>query len=338
MVQNPKQEHQYQTGPQIPPQSTGNQSNEEEAIESVPLYRNFKIVIPLFIVIAGLVAWAYIWYMGAREFVSTDDAYVDANRIAVSSKIPGRIDTLTVQESDSVRLGEVLVRLDNSDLNAQLGQARSALELAQVGISLAKVSLEKAQIDFDRTFKQFKDNISTREQMDHAQSELESSKVRHSMAIAQANMARAQIGVIETQIRNTNILSPMTGIVSKRWILSGEVVSPGQPIFSVYDLKNIWVTANLEETSLTLVRSGDKVEMQVDAYPEHKFYGEVFQIGSNTAAQFSLIPPNNASGNFTKITQRVPIKISIHPLAGQSHEDSVHLLPGMSVTVKVKVR
>jgi len=97
------------------------------------------------------------------------------------------------------------------------------------------------------------------------------------------------------------------------------------------------VTANLEETSLEALRSSDKVEITVDSYPDIKFSGTVFQIGANTASQFSLIPPNNASGNFTKVTQRVPVKISIERSGGVDPRRQVDLLPGMSVEIKVKV-
>ena len=338
MEQKPRQEEQHRHESPNPSPPANDHADEEEDIESVPLYRNFKVVIPVFLVIIGLMAWAYVWYMGTREYVTTDDAYVDANRVSISSKISGRIDTLTVQEGDTVKVGQLLVRLDDSDLRAQLAQARSSLALAQESITLAQVNLEKAQIDYNRASTQFRGSITTKEQLDHAQSELESSKARYGISVAQANTARAQIGIIETQIRNTIVVCPMNGVVSKRWALMGEVVSPGQPVFTVYDLKNIWVTANLEETSLNVLSSADKVEIAVDAYPDLKFTGQVFQIGSNTAAQFSLIPPNNASGNFTKITQRVPVKISIQPAAGQENKRFVQLLPGMSVAVKVKVR
>lgn len=338
MEQKPRQEQQHQNAPPNPPRPANDQVDEEQDIESVPLYRNFKVVIPLFIVIAAIMAWAYVWYMGTREFVTTDDAYVDANRVAVSSKISGRIDTLTVQEGDTVKVGQLLVRLDDSDLRAQLAQARSSLALAQESITLAQVNLEKAQIDYNRAATQFKGSITTKEQLDHAQSELESSKARYGISVAQTNTAKSQIGIIETQIRNTIVLCPMNGVVSKRWVLTGEVISPGQPVFTIYDLKNIWVTANLEETSLNVLSSADKVEITVDAYPDLKFSGQVFQIGTNTAAQFSLIPPNNASGNFTKITQRVPVKITIQPVEGQENKRLAQLLPGMSVAVKVKVR
>jgi membrane fusion protein (multidrug efflux system) len=232
----------------------------------------------------------------------------------------------------------VLVKLDDSDLRAQEGQAKASLALSRENISLAEVSLDRARTDFQRASTQFKENIIPKEQFDHARSEYESAKARSSIASAQTFAAKAQLGIIETQLNNTVITSPMNGVVSKRWALVGDVVQPGQPIFAVYDLKNIWVTANLEETSLAALRSSNKVEITVDSYPDLKFSGRVFQIGSNTASQFSLIPPNNASGNFTKITQRVPVKISIERNEGANPQQRVDLLPGMSVEIKVKVR
>jgi len=341
MKQTPRQDEQPQHGPQPRVENSplaNNGEGEEEAIESLPLYRNYKVVIPLFVVVIALAIVAYYWYMGTREYVTTDDAYIDANRVSISTKVLGRIDTLTVDEGDTVHTGQVLVRLDDSDLRAQQIQARASLALALENITLANVSLEKAQMDFRRAAAQLKDNIITKEQYDHSQSELESAKARYNIAIAQSNTTRAQIGIIETQLRNTVIASPMNGVVSKRWVLPGDVVSPGQPVFTVYDLQNIWVTANLEETSIGILRSTDKVEVKVDAYPDVKFSGQVLQIGTNTASQFSLIPPNNASGNFTKVTQRVPVKISIQPTDGQDKSHSVLLLPGMSAEVKVKVK
>lgn len=315
-----------------------NGNGDEESIESVPLYRNFKIVIPLFIVVLGIAIVSWHYYITARDYVMTDDAYIDGNRVSISAKILGRIDRLTVDEGDTVQQGQVLVNLDDSDLRAQEAQAKASLVLAQENILLAKVNLDKTRDDFQRDSTQFKQNIITKEQFDHALSEYESAKARGSIANAQTLAARAQLGIIETQLKNTIITSPMTGVVSKRWVLVGDVVQPGQPVFSVYDLKNIWVTANLEETSLEALRSSDKVEINVDSYPDVKFSGKVFQIGSNTASQFSLIPPNNASGNFTKITQRVPVKISIAQTGSANPRQRVDLLPGMSVEVKVKVR
>jgi membrane fusion protein (multidrug efflux system) len=129
----------------------------------------------------------------------------------------------------------------------------------------------------------------------------------------------------------------MTGVISKRWVLTGDVVQPGQSVLTIYNVKDVWVIANLEETGLSALRLGDTVGISVDSYPNLKFAGTIIRLGSNTASQFSLIPPNNASGNFTKVTQRVPIKISIQQM-GDTKNSHFKLLPGMSVEVKVKVR
>ncbi len=142
-------------------------------------------------------------------------------------------------------------------------------------------------------------------------------------------------------LKNTSIYSPMDGVVAKSWTLTGDVVSPGQPIFTIYDIKNVWVIADLEETKLSSIKIGDKAEISVDAYPEQNFEGKIYQLGSNTASQFSLIPPSNASGNFTKVTQRIPIKITIEPITQTGKPDpnkNINLLPGMSVEISIKVK
>jgi membrane fusion protein (multidrug efflux system) len=114
------------------------------------------------------------------------------------------------------------------------------------------------------------------------------------------------------------------------------VVQPGQPILSVYDLTSLWVTANFEETKIRSLRLGDVVEISVDAYPDTLWHGRVIQFGASTASQYALIPPNNASGNFTKITQRIPVKIAID--RSTTPPPSHRLVPGMSVEVRVRTR
>jgi membrane fusion protein, multidrug efflux system len=310
------------------------QGNPEK--KSSSLLQKLKIIIPTVVVLAGILFGVWKWYVAMREYVSTDDAYVDGNRVAVSAKILGRVQKLMVAEGDTVSKDEELVKLDDSDLRAHEAQSQAALDLAQENVTLAKVNLDKAQTDFDRTQSQFKQNVVPKEDFDHAQSELASARARYGIAVAQVTTARAQLAVVQTDMQNTDIKSPMDGIISKRWVLPGDVVQPGEPIFSLNDLKDIWVTANLEETDLGGIHLHDSVQISVDSYPNLVFTGQVFQIGSNTASEFSLIPPNNASGNFTKVTQRVPVKISIHEVESAS-EDPVPLLPGMSVEVKVKV-
>jgi len=178
--------------------------------------------------------------------------------------------------------------------------------------------------------------VISKEQFDHAMKAYEAAKAQGSIAMAQIETAKAQLGVVQTQLANMVINSPMDGVVSKRWALTGDVVQMAQPILSIYDLDHLWVTANLEETDFAGLKLGQKVHIFVDSYGGKKFDGKIIQLGSNTAGQFSLIPPNNASGNFTKVTQRIPVKISIE-YEGPKSKTEPELVPGMSVEVKLKV-
>lgn len=325
------------TGTAPAPKEAPAQANGDEPIDQVPLYRKRRVVIPLAIVLVLAVAGAWWWYANFRGYVSTDDAYIDANRVSISSKILGRIAELTVDEADSVTRGQVLVRLDESDLQAQLAQASATLRLAEESIGLAKVNITRAQDDYRRADQQFRTAVITKEQYDHAKSALEASHAELAIALSRVGTAKAQVGVVQAQLDNCTITSPIDGRVAKRWALQGDVVQAAQPIFSVYDRRETWVTANLEETNMGVIRLGEEVDISVDGYPDLMFSGRVFQVGTSTSAQFSLIPPNNASGNFTKVTQRIPIKISVAQGSAGS-VPRVSLLPGMSVEVRINTR
>ncbi|MGO9480513.1 MAG: HlyD family secretion protein [Candidatus Kryptoniota bacterium] len=309
----------------------------DEDIEDVPLFRRKKVIIPILAVLTVIAIAGYYWYMNMQDYVATDDAYVDANSVAISTKMLGRIIYLGTDEGDSVKAGQVLVKLDDSDLRAQEASAKAGLGLAQQSLPLDQVNINRANDDFNRAEVQYKSGIDTKEQYDHAQKALEAAQAQYNIDLSKISAAKAQIGVIESQLQNTVIASPMDGAVAKRWVLTGDVVQPGQPIFTIYDLKNIWVTANLEETKLGHIHLGDPVEIDVDTYAGTKFYGKVFEIGNYTASEFSLIPPDNASGNFTKVTQRVPIKISIDD-PSTSDGSTLVLRPGMSVEVSVRIK
>ncbi len=310
---------------------------DDEDIDDVPLFRKKRVIIPVLVVLSLVAIGGFFLYMNMQNFVSTDDAYIDANRVSISTKILGRIVYLGADEGDTVKSGQVLVRLDDNDLRAQEISAKAGLELAQQSLPLAQVDVDRAQEDFHRAEVQYKNGVVTKEQYDHAQKALDGARAGHLIALSKISAARAQLGVIETQLENTTIIAPMDGVVAKRWVLGGDVVQAGQPVFTIYDLHNIWVTANLEETKLGHVHINDQVEIDVDAYPGVKFVGKVFEIGNYTASEFSLIPPNNASGNFTKVTQRVPVKISI---GEPSTTDGIKpvLRPGMSVEVSVRIK
>ena len=312
-------------------------NSNDESIDDVPLFKKKRMIIPLLLLLTAAAIGGYYWYMNMQDFVSTDDAYVDANSVSISTKMLGRINFLGTDEGDTVKAGQVIVKLDDSDLRAQESSAKAGLALVQNSVPLAQVNLNRAQDDFTRGEEEYKSNVITKEQYDHFLKAFEAAKAEYNIELSKITAAKSQIGVIESQLKNTIITAPMDGVVAKRWVLTGDVVQPGQPIFTIYDLKNIWITANLEETKLTHVHLGEPVEIDVDSYPDVKFHGKVVEIGNYTASEFSLIPPNNASGNFTKVTQRVPIKISIDDTANATEHKPV-LRPGMSVEVSVKVK
>jgi membrane fusion protein (multidrug efflux system) len=314
-----------------------NNKTNDEAIDSVPLLSRKRVMVPAFIALFVLTVSALYWYLNFAGTVSTDDAYIDGNRVTISSKYLGRITQLTVDEGSVVKKGDVLVRLDISDLSAQQRQARASLEYATQSAGLANINLEKAQEDLARAQTQYNNQIIAKEQFDHTTKAFEAAKAQSAIASAQVETARAQLGVVDTQLGNMVITAPMDGVVSKRWALAGDVVQMAQPILSIYDIDHLWVTANLEETNFSKLKLGQAVHIFVDSYGGKKFDGKIIQLGANTAGQFSLIPPNNASGNFTKITQRIPVKISI-AYEGPKNKAEPELVPGMSVEVKLKVK
>jgi membrane fusion protein, multidrug efflux system len=309
---------------------TAETSIDEESIESTPIYRKKRILIPLLIfILIGVAAWY--WYIGNKGYVSTDDAFIDADKATISSKILGRIISLKASEGDTVKMGQVLIQLDTIDLKAQEKQFMAATLSAEESITLAKVNVDKAQEDFNRAQSQLKNNIITKEQYDHTSKALDAAKAEYNISLTKPALSKAQQEMVEAQLKNTTIYSQIDGVIAKRWVLEGDVVQPGQPVYTIFDTKNLWITAEFEETRLALIIPGNFVEISVDAYPDKKISGLVYQIGSNTASQFSLIPPNNASGNFTKVTQRVPVKILI-----DKKDKNINLLPGMSVEVRVR--
>jgi membrane fusion protein (multidrug efflux system) len=294
------------------------------------------VVFPLVLVLGLLAAGGY-WYLKIREIIETDDAVVDADRMVVSTRVFGRVVVLAADEGDTVRVGDPLVQLDDTDLRARVAQAEAHLVLAQESVTLAQVNVERGQEDFDRAQVQFNGQAIPREQLDHARSALASAQAQHAIALAQVEAARADLDVVRTQLEDTRVLSPFTGVVAKRWVLQGEVVQAGQPILTLYDLDHVWVTAYFEETKLRSIPLGSRAEVSVDAFPSRSLHGTVTLLGAAAASQFSLIPPNNASGNFTKVTQRVPVRVALDHLndGQESTGPYSRLLPGMSVVVRI---
>lgn len=311
-----------------------NDKQNSTADSNKPIYKKPSFIIGL-VVVLSVILISIKWYMGTLGYVTTDDAYIDAHRLELGSKILGRVVKLHFGEGDTVKTGQLVAELDSTDIIARLNQAKAVLNSAQASLELAKVNVEKSQIDFDRAKAQFKDNVVPKAEFDNAQKKLEAAQAEYKISESRIISSQADIKVIQSNLEHTKIYSTLTGVAAKKWVLIGDVVQPGQPIYSIYDTQNVWVTAQLEETNISSLALDDLVEINVDSYPDQVFKGKIFQIGTNTSAQFSLIPPSNASGNFTKVTQRIPVKISIQNDSGKPLKFG--FLPGMSVEVKIKV-
>lgn len=295
-----------------------------------------RFIIPTLLLFVIAVLVAFYWYFFLRGYISTDDALIDCDPITVSAKMLGRITALNVGTGDTVQAAELLVQLDDSDLRAQEAQAQADLDFERQSVEVARITVARARDDFARDSVQFGDHAITREQLDHSRSALELARAQQAVAISHVKASEAKLGVIETNLNNTKVYADGPGVVARKWVVPGDIVQPGQPIFTLFDLNDVWVTAYLEETKLAAINPGDSVEISVDAFPNRKFMGVVDLIGAAAASKFSLIPPNNASGNFTKITQRVPIKVVFADQQAIDPPGQPALLPGMSVEVKIR--
>jgi membrane fusion protein (multidrug efflux system) len=322
-----------------------------------------KIYIPLILIVLLMIIGTWYWYRDYSRYISTDDAHIESDNVQVSAKILGRIVGLHAEEGDTVKKNTLLVELDSLDLlaqknqtlamlvqaNAQLEQVKAKLNYDNENIKVFEVSNEKAKEDFERAKVQVAGDVITREQFDHLKKAYETTKAQLDAAKTQLSVSRAQIesansaigfanaqiNVINTQLNNTRLYAPFDGVIAKRWLLPGDVVQPGQAVFSLAGQSLRWVVVYLEETKLSAIHLNQTAKFTIDAFGNREFRGKVFSVGASTASLFSLIPANNASGNFTKVTQRVPVKISIDSDEKGSDIKKLGILPGMSVVVKI---
>ena len=325
--------------------------------------KDWKIYVPLTVVILLVIVGGIYWYIDYYSYIKTDDAVVASDVVSVSPKIMGRISKLYVDEGDSVRKGELIAEIDSVDLIAQKqqvlaskvqteankSQTQAKYEFDQKNIKVLEIAVDKAKEDFNRAKAQNAGGVITKEQFDHSQKALETAQAQYDAAKAQLTVsktqirsaetaiasAQAQIGVISTQLNNTRLYAPVAGIVAKRWLLAGDIVQPSQSIYTINNNSKFWILVYLEETKMENLHNGQKAKFSLDTYPDVVFTGKIFTMGSTTASQFSLIPPNNASGNFTKVTQRVAVKISIDGVEGTKKLSDFNFMTGMSAVVKI---
>ena len=290
----------------------------------------------ILLLVVGLSAGGfYYWHSKAR--VRTDDAYVHATIYPISPRVPGTVLEVLVEDNQIVERDQLLVRLDPEDpslkvrmAKAGLASARTHYDEAEIGLKaaeaedrLSEAKLEQAKVDLRRAEVLWEKGSISEEQYDRAVTEnrvltaqrlvtqARIAAARAQIASSGANLenAQAQLAQAELLLSYTEIRSPQKGHVSQKTAEEGNVVQPGVPLMSVVDLEDLWIEANYKENQLDRVRPGQLAEVRLDVYPGYVFQGRVESIHAGTGAAFSLFPPENATGNWVKIVQRVPVKI-----------------------------
>jgi len=331
-----------------------------------PLVRLGLILLLLIFIGAGLGYWYYL-----SIYVSTDDAYVDGFVGMVSPQVPGRVHQIFVDNNDFVNKGQILVTLEPQDYHVAVAQAEANLNRlrqdfaskyakvakARAQVSEAEATLNQTITDLNRYRNLYNRATVPKQTLDQANTRYKVAKASVEQAQQEAQEALAEIGgstkiplkqqpaIKEAKARlqqaclnlsYTEVAAHITGFVTRRQVEVGNWVQPGQPLMSLVplEIKELWINANYKETQLTNVCIGQPAEVTVDAYPKVKFKGKVDSIMAGTGSAFSLLPPENATGNWVKVVQRIPVKIVLCPPFPEDRP----LRLGMSTIVTIDTR
>jgi membrane fusion protein (multidrug efflux system) len=306
------------------------------------------------IVAIGLIAgWFYSGYR--KTHVSTDDAFVEGNIHTIAAKIYGTVKAIHVNDNQAVKKGDLLLEIDPSDYDVRLREATSALgvekaklaeaatriESAKANLDLARANLKLAETDKIRAEKLIAERVIPQERYDRAMTGYDVARAQLKAAEEQLRQAESQKVTQASTIRQkeasaaladmnyeyTKIYAPVDGYITRRSVQIGNQIQPGQPLMALVSLNDIWIIANYKETEMGNIRPGQEVEIKIDSFPGKVFKGKVDSIMAGTGVSFSLFPAENATGNFVKVVQRIPVKIAL-----QEGADKDHILRiGMSV-------
>ena len=328
------------------------------------------------VVLAVLIVGGILWWLHARQFESTDDAYIDTQIVHLAPQVPGEVQRVLVTDNQALRAGQLLVEIEPSQFHAQVQQAEAtraqavsgmAQAEAAVGVDQAKLgqaqdderaaqaNAVKAARDLERyeALKRINAQAVSQEQLDQyaaqaansadqrdaagravkaAAAQLASTRTQIGAARAKQQAAEAQLRQQGVNLSDTKIVAPIAGTVAHKTVAPGNYVQAGQELLAIVP-RNVWVTANFKETQLPRVRVGDAVDIRVDGCKGVTLNGRVDSIQRGAGQAFALLPAENATGNFVKVVQRVPVKITLKDVP----RDCV-LGPGMSVSPKVRIR
>jgi membrane fusion protein (multidrug efflux system) len=298
------------------------------------------VVLPLAAAIGGVV-----FYLNGGRYVGTDDAYVGAQKVLVTPDISGKINKIVVKEGQHVNAGDELFEIDPEPFQFALDQAKAQVAQAKTTydnlvanikiygqmLDLAQQGVELKQKDVDRKQQLVNQKVGSQLDLDNSATSLvtagaQAQFVRQNLSNAKAQLlgdpdlpmekfppyaqAKAQLDMAQRNLDHTVLRAPMPGIATQvDQIQLGRFVPAGTPVFSIIDVDNPWVDANPKESDFTYVAVGQPVTLDVDAFPNHVFKGYVGSLSPGTGAQFAILPPQNATGNFVKVVQRVPVRI-----------------------------
>jgi len=320
------------------------------------------LVVPLIAVLVG----GY-FYAKSGRYVTTENAYVKAIKVAVSADIEARVLSVHVQENQRVRAGDILIELDGREYEiafreaeAEITKTRSIVRQLQANYraEVALLKEERSRIaQLRKQYERFRNlsqrGIATSQKFEEVEAELTAAEGRVSTQQERVSQSLLTIGSPDRPVEEhplflqaeakrdevllaldrTRLRAPVDGVVTVLNLESGEYVEKGRALFAIVDDRKPWIEANLKETQLTYVEVGQQVEIKVDAFPGIVWQAEVASISPSTGAEFSVLPPQNASGNWVKVVQRVPVKLQIKP--GQ---DRPALRAGMTADIAIDTK
>ncbi len=325
-----------------------------------PRRHRIKWIIAAIVLVAAAFFGGRYW-IESSHYVDTDNAYVGANQVDIAAQVAGPVTQVLVKDQQAVHAGDLLFTIDPRNYDAALQRARAQLELARQGVSqesaavasaeatLAQRRAEAANAQNNWTrnqqlmqsgFLSPQGGEAARTQMQTADAAVKAAQA----AVAQARSALgrtgdenagvqaavAQVTQAELDLEHTQVKAPADGLIANLTLRPGNTVTPGAPLFVIIASNEYWVDANFKETQLKDVRPGERVEIKTDMYPDHVFHGTVQSLSGGAGTAFSLLPPQNATGNWVKVTQRVPVRIRIDDL-----DPSHPLRIGTTATVRV---
>ncbi len=280
--------------------------------------QNRKKTIAIIIAVAAVLTLLFFGYNYFFPHESTDDAFIEGHVIMVSPQVSGHILKVYIQDNQLVHQGDFLAQIDERDYAV-------SFDLAKAQMAEAQAELKQSREDLGRYSKLFASGDISKQQLDRA-------ILRADTAAAKLDITKARVRQAQLNLSYTKIIANTEGRITRKSVEEGDFVQVGQGLLAIVTPQR-WVIANFKETQLTYMQPGQQVTIHVDAYPQREFYGHVDSIQRGTGARFSLLPPENATGNYVKVVQRIPVKILID---SSQNDDSLSL--GMSVVPVVKLK